>query len=104
MSIGTARSATANFATSSAFATTGESCRSNRINAHAIAKLYGPEGDAWAGCWVTLYYDGEVKNPTTGEMGGVRIRDRIPGAETATAKPPAPDVPPRGDPDDEIPF
>ena len=69
----------------------------NKVNAKAIAQLYGKRPADWVGKWIELY-------PTTTEVGGevrdcIRIRNQVPG----TARPrkgreepalPGPGVPP----------
>jgi hypothetical protein len=89
------------------FAGTGKNLPVNATNWDVIEEITGePDSDNWAGHVIELF-------PTTTEVRGetvdcIRIRAPEQGDMLAAAKspklPPAPEAPPKGDMDDNIPF
>jgi len=70
------------------FTNSEQSLSLNPTNARTIASLHGDESDLWPSKWITLFKDPTVKFGEA-EVGGVRVRPRVPTEEeVAAAAPP----------------
>lgn len=56
----------------------GRACKKewilNKTNANIIATMYGALTEKWIGKWVWLYVDPRCRNPSGGEIAGIRVR------------------------------